>query len=266
MKLKFEVNSIARHLNFKFSRLITKQDRSKFLRGFQPLSYGFDLIRLGGDQDGGYLLPDDLVDVVGCLSLGVATNWKFEQDLGNLRILSHMYDGSVEEPQNLTKLQKFFQEYVGLNISKTDTSLECATKRLLENTNHRGDLIMQMDIEGDEYLALSSLTQDMLLKYRIIIIEFHNFHLFDEKEKFSTFLSKIFSTLNRSFYVAHFHPNNASGTFSINRKSKFPKTFEITYHRLDRISGKANLAKIPNKLDCKNVTELEDINVNFNYL
>ena len=50
------------------------------------------------------------------------------------------------------------------------------------------DLILQIDIEGDEYDVLSSIDLNTLRKFRIILIEFHNLHyIFDE-----FFFQKIF--------------------------------------------------------------------------
>ena len=41
-----------------------------------------DLVRVGRNADGGYLVPKDVLnDVTGCLSLGLGAEWSFEKRL-----------------------------------------------------------------------------------------------------------------------------------------------------------------------------------------
>ena len=41
-------------------------------------SIKFNLLRIGGDSDGGYLLPDDLENISSCFSPGVSDIFDFE--------------------------------------------------------------------------------------------------------------------------------------------------------------------------------------------
>lgn len=50
----------------------------EFLR---PRSCSTPLVRIGAEEDGGYLLPDDLQGITAVFSPGVGTNWSFETDL-----------------------------------------------------------------------------------------------------------------------------------------------------------------------------------------
>jgi hypothetical protein len=47
----------------------------------RPVSTKYDLIRLGSPHDGGYLVPDCLVGIQACFSLGVSKVANFELDL-----------------------------------------------------------------------------------------------------------------------------------------------------------------------------------------
>src|SRR6202167_2755465 len=62
----------------------------------RPLHCGKDLIRIGGDADGGYLLPDDLDGIEYCFSPGVGTLSGFETHLADFHIKSFLADYSVD--------------------------------------------------------------------------------------------------------------------------------------------------------------------------
>jgi hypothetical protein len=47
----------------------------------RPVSTKYDLIRLGGPHDGGYLVPNGLVGIQACFSPGVSKVSNFELDL-----------------------------------------------------------------------------------------------------------------------------------------------------------------------------------------
>ena len=54
------------------------QDLRELIRALHPAVPGRELIRLGPEGDGGYLLPDDLDGVQCCFSPGVSTESRFE--------------------------------------------------------------------------------------------------------------------------------------------------------------------------------------------
>ena len=56
-------------------------------------------IRIGSENDGGYLIPDDLYDIGACYSPGVDVNVSFEKELLiSKNINSHLADFSVNAP------------------------------------------------------------------------------------------------------------------------------------------------------------------------
>jgi hypothetical protein len=66
------------------------------IRKLRPQNCGRPLIRLGGDGDGGYLLPDDLEGIQYCFSPGVGATMDFENDLATLNIKSFLADPSID--------------------------------------------------------------------------------------------------------------------------------------------------------------------------
>ena len=50
----------------------------ELIKALRPVKTKFDLIRIGGANDGGYLIPDDLEGIAACFSPGVADTASFE--------------------------------------------------------------------------------------------------------------------------------------------------------------------------------------------
>ena len=73
-----------------------------FLR---PQASPFPLVRIGGDGDGAYLVPDDLRGIRACFSPSVANRKPFEDELLNSRgIDSHLCDYSSDPDMFSTPL------------------------------------------------------------------------------------------------------------------------------------------------------------------
>ena len=84
----------------------------KFIKRFRENYVSVDLIRIGGDADGGYLIPNIFDRVNYCFSPGVADTADFEAELSQrYGIKSFMADGSVAaapfEDENFHFTKKF---------------------------------------------------------------------------------------------------------------------------------------------------------------
>ncbi len=94
-------------------------DRTRFaeldglIRALRPLDSGVELIRLGPDGDGGYLLPDDLDGIQYAFSPGVSTESGFEADLANSGLQVFLADYSVEQPAEMNPRFVFDKKFVG---------------------------------------------------------------------------------------------------------------------------------------------------------
>jgi Methyltransferase FkbM domain len=115
-----------------------------------------------------------------------------------------------------------------------------------------GDLLMQMDIEGAERDVLAAVSDTLLKRFRIIVIEFRQLeHVFDwiGFERFST----VFNQLSKFHEVVHIHPNNAGGSAWAGDLG-IPKLLEITYYRRDRSNFRTDAAlTFPHPLDVPNL-------------
>jgi len=67
--------------NLFIEKKVDEEKISILLKKILPLNTGLELIRLGEENDGGYLIPNDLNNVELCFSAGVGELTKFEKDL-----------------------------------------------------------------------------------------------------------------------------------------------------------------------------------------
>lgn len=80
-------------------KLISTTEKSKifrFINSIKPLQTEHDLIRLGGDSDGGYLIPNDLDSISRCFSPGVGYSASFEYDIASFGVNCFIADYSVD--------------------------------------------------------------------------------------------------------------------------------------------------------------------------
>jgi|LakMenE18May11ns_1017448.scaffolds.fasta_scaffold9769454_1 hypothetical protein len=213
-----------------YEKITPKEKILELIKLLKPIKSQLNLIRLGSENDGGYLVPDDLKNIKYNFSPGVGNYSDFENDLLKYGIKSYMADYSV----NLKKINKnfyFVKKYIGPFEKKNYLSINSWIETAIKND--KSDLIMQMDIEGDEYQTLLSLKEDNLKKIRIIILELHNLREI-KNIFFYKIVRAVLEKLNKYFYVCHIHPNNTCG-LNIISKIPVPNAIEVTLIRKDRV-------------------------------
>jgi len=68
----------------------------EFIKSIKPFDTGIELIRVGPNYDGGYLIPNDLENIEALFSPGVGDVFEFEKELQAKGIKVFMADSSVE--------------------------------------------------------------------------------------------------------------------------------------------------------------------------
>ena len=236
---------------------ITSQKRLKdVISRFYPYSVGLDLVRLGGDADGGYLVPDDLAGLTACFSPGVSDVADFELALAeNYGVVCHLADASVEGPPVHHKNIYFEKKFLGpLTEGETIRLTDWVNEKAGNNDN---DLLLQMDIEGAEYGVLIDTPLELLSRFRIIVVELHAVHeLFSEPKV--KLLEDILGKLTRFHTVVHSHPNNCCGTMTQSGVT-IPRVLELTLLRNDRFTSAKPAHAFPHMLDRPNVNHNPDL-------
>jgi hypothetical protein len=240
---------------FAFGRNLTRLTRDADIRDLikrlRPLDCGKELIRVGGNADGGYLLPDDLKGIEYCFSPGVGSVADFENHLATLNIRSFLADYSVGSPPIDKPEFTFDKKFLGANDTESSLTLKSWRDKYLPN--YAGDLLLQMDIEGAEYEAIISTPVDVLDTFRIMVIEFH----FLEK-LFDRFVFKLyracFERILQTFHVVHIHPNNCCGSVK-KHDVEVPRVMEFTFYNKKRVTGTRYRHDFPHALDRDNGSE-----------
>ena len=230
-----------------------KQKIVEFLELVKPIKTNHDLIRVGGDTDGGYLIPNDIENIDTCFSPGIDEVSNFENDLTKRGIKCFLADYSVEKPPIKNVLFDFEKKYLGCKNNEMFMTLESWIKSKAPNKN---DLILQMDIEGAEYPVICDTSSETLDKFRILVIEFHGLDsLFNRM--FFDLIYLTFTKILKNFEVVHIHPNNYSKPIECNGVA-IPPFMEFTFLRKDRITQKGKNLSFPHKLDRANVAQYAD--------
>ena len=218
-----------------------------FFQGLNPIKTEHNLIRIGDESDGGYLLPNDLEGINFCFSPGVSDNSNFEKELhDNFNIKSFLCDYSVNGPAIKCDGFSFEKKYLASFNYDNYFTLE----KWMNKCKYSGDLLLQMDIESYEYQVLIETNINILKRFRILLIEFHNFDSIFSQSGYMM-IKGVFDKLKEEFDIVHIHPNNYGRVFS-KKKYKIPEVMEFTFLRKDRSKIKINNVSFPHKLDIKN--------------
>jgi hypothetical protein len=208
-----------------------------------------ELIRVGPDGDGGYLLPDDLQGLAACFSPGVADCSDFELDLADRGMQVYLADRSVDGPATDDPRFRFIKRFIGSTTSEADGLVTmddwCRDALGVDATGQ--DLVLQMDIEGAEYEVLHSLSDALLRRFRIIVIEFHRLQHLVDRFAFRWMASAIRKLLT-THAVVHMHPNNHRNTLRY-AGIEIPALLEVTLWRRDRLQVADKPLIFPHPLD-----------------
>lgn len=226
----------------------------------RPKPSPYKLIRIGGEGDGAYLLPNDLEEIEYCLSPGVSTITKFETELANkFQIRSDMIDASVSKNniEILPKFHKFRELFLDIDENEISISLE---QWMQEYSHYFGDFILQMDIEGAEYRNVLATSADTLNRFRIIVIELHDLKSIDHPRKFMNQIGATLLKLSDTHICVHASANNCCGqVIEPITGMNIPDVLELTFLRRDRFSKKNKFQpSLPHKLDILENEESRD--------
>tara|TARA_B110001454_G_scaffold182623_1_gene177246 strand:+ start:84 stop:833 length:750 start_codon:yes stop_codon:yes gene_type:complete len=231
---------------------------------FKP-KHLYELIRVGKNGDGGYLIEKkSLEDSKSLISFGISTDWSFEKDFYDLNPISiHAYDHTITKRffyiliikeslkifigqfkagiKSILLYNNYLKFFTGdkihflekIGTEKTSTSLDS----VLSRKKNGQPFFLKIDIEGSEYRILDDLIKIQHLLSGIVI-EFHDVDL--HKERITKFID------NFSLVLVHIHPNN----FSDLDKNNNPTSLEMTFAKSPTIID-IN-PKIPHDLDQAN--------------
>ena len=228
-----------------------------------------DLVRIGRDNDGGYLVSQSDIEKSELLiGLGICDDWSFEEDFVQLNDINVVaYDASmgfrfwvkqaifqtIKNPFSLYPLRKFIsyrkffkgkhkhvKKFVGLN-SPSET--HCTFVDVLNETDSQ-NIFLKIDIEGSEYRFLDDIIAN---EKRIsgMVLELHDcdIHL----ERIQNFIKKL------SLKLVHVHANNYA---PIRASDGLPLVLELSF---SKNCEKFCMPSLPHKLDMPNSKKSAEI-------
>lgn len=258
MSIKSKIKQAAFRNHYWIEKLNAKVELDEFLEQFRSNYISCDLIRIGGEGDGGYLLPNVFDNISYCFSPGVGYTANFEKGLSEkFGIKSFMADASVEKTPLADKNFDFIPKFLGAH--SRDNFITLSDWISQSNLESATNLLLQMDIAGGEYDVLVYENSQTLASFSAMVIEFHNLQKLFEKD-FLKMVSAIFEKIYKNFSICHVHPNNCCDIASLDG-IKIPRIVEVTFIRNDLVDKLANdnRVSLPHPLDFKNVDKNDDI-------
>lgn len=195
-------------------------------------------IRLGRDNDGGYViadLPYNSYDLF--LSAGIANDVSFENDFcKKYDITCHAFDGTINSLPDVNNCIIFNK----LNVSNLADDKHTDFRDFFQSSKYN-NMFIKLDIEGSEETFFKTLSINDLLKIKQIVVEVH---------KPDSFVPYI---LSKTHYLIHLHSNNYGSIHFIDG-IPIPSVYELTYVRKDFYKQKPGLNTqiLPTFLDQRN--------------
>ena len=215
----------------------------------------FDLIRIGRDNDGGYIMLDDFKSGGIAYSFGISDDVSFDKDIASKGYDVFMYDHTIEKlPENNSKFHFFKQ---GISDGKTQDERLKSLEYFISQNNHENqrDMILKMDVEGAEWGFLESVKPETLSQFSQITFEFHGINNPYLHESILNTLKKI----NKTHQLVHIHGQNCGHYISIGNKI-FCDQIEVLYVLRDKYKFIDNYSvKLPINIDMPAASKRDEI-------
>jgi len=215
----------------------------------RPFRVKGGLTAIGAKGDGSYLFPREMVsEIDGCISPGVGSYSSFENELSKqTSMLTLMLDGSVEEPTMQVKNSIFIKKNLSVQMKSegNDVTLDWCVETYFNNSK---SLVLQMDIEGDEYPVFLGMKAEVLNRFSVVILELHDINRWKKRDVFNRFYSQAIDILLERFMPIHLHINPFSPSFRL-MGMKLPSVVELTLIQKNSPLLTSEYATIPNSLD-----------------
>lgn len=114
-----------------------------------------------------------------------------------------------------------------------------------------------MDIEGSEWPVFLNMSSQLLRRFRVMAVEFHNLDHMFARTSFPI-LKSVFDRILEHFVVVHAHPNNVVEPLALGSIT-VPRVIEMTFLRRDRAAINGYATAFPHPLDRRNLPSKPDL-------
>lgn len=194
---------------------------NEFIELLRPYNVFLTKKRLGPNEDGGYVLPEFVLNNCSALfTYGVGNEVRFEYEFKDTyKTPIYMFDHTVGREEYHGDNEHFFP--IGLGFGENCGDFPEHYQKL----NIAGPVLLKIDIEGGEYeYFLKTDIEKFESTVMGMILEVHWFDDLKNRQNLVEILKKI----NRHFILCHAHGNNWGGLWDFEGLS-IPKVMELTF-------------------------------------
>lgn len=191
---------------------------------------GREFVRIGRNNDGGYIMVDDFSERQVAYSFGIRDDVSWDKAMAERGIPVYMYDPTIAALPEEHPLFHFSARGV---CGEGETDSDYATlKDFLEANGHseHTDIVLKMDVEGAEWESLLAFPNELLPNISQMVFELHNLGLQGGPGRDGVYMLAVLEKLRKHHEPVHIHINNNSrvrylGGYPV------PDALEITYVR-----------------------------------
>lgn len=234
---------------------------AELLRGLQPhASPSIELVRIGKQGDGGYVMANRFDGIHAAYSLGIGDDVSWDKIMADKSIPVYMYDHTIDQlPENHPNFHYF---KIGV-CGKPNIPGMKDLGRLIEENGHKGkNLILKMDIEGSEYPVVDAMDDDDIRSFSQIICEIHQLEELLRNTHRHNLIGRCLNKLLKHMYCVHIHANNVGWQEESNGVS-VPVLLELTLVRKDLVDDFVATDSLRTDLDFENKPSLPKIDVSY---
>lgn len=215
---------------YKFRRDLDSESRvNRLIELIAPLPIVSELTRIGSVNDGGYFLPEhDLTNIEHLISGGIERNNEFEIEIANLGISGIQVDNSIERPPKIHKNLEFVNATIG-DIGSGTFSID----KYLNSLNNY-NVLVKLDIEGFERVAVAEISENQFLKIRTLVLELHDLDLVMDNEFWKSLEEMLLTIIGAGLVPCFVNPNNVTSSVILGGKS-LPRNLEVTFTRREYV-------------------------------
>lgn len=212
------------------------------------------LLRVGSENDGGYIMLDDFEENSIVYSFGIGGNITWEEDMSCRNMDVYCYDHTIEELP--TQNERLHFNKIGIAGQDQERQNLLSMESIINRNGHKGvgNLILKMDVEGAEWEFINTVDDNILKQFSQMTFELHDMTEMTKSEQILSALQK----LNRTHYPVWVHANN-HGRVEESGGVVVPQLIEITYVNRKCHVPAETIFNGPLNIDSPNVREYLDI-------
>ena len=206
-----------------------------------------EYVRIGRQEDGGYVMAKHALDNKIVYSLGVGHDVSWDMDMAKLGCTVFQYDHTIDRLP--AEHPNFKWSRTGI-AGRSDGAEGWSTlEQAIQKNGHQDltDMILKIDIEGSEWSVISETSESVLRQFTQIVGEYHALTKIID----GVFYEKVHSCLNKinkNFVLAHVHVNNISTVRILGGVVMFSEV-EFLYVRDDVLEFSEDRRVFPTTLD-----------------